>query len=105
MNLNLRQKLLIMPLSRFSDPFGIAQMDRLGVSYGNQLQQVRRYGPIAGPPRFRLSTAQKALYGLGSLLFMMIIPVWSLYQMPRWSALHNNQAWEEDASKEPKEEQ
>lgn len=85
-----------MPLKRFSVPTEIAQMNRLGVGVGNQLQQVRRYAPIVGPPRYRLSMAQKAIYGWGSLIFMLIIPIWTLYQMPRWSALHNNLVWLED---------
>ncbi|KAM8717956.1 hypothetical protein ACLKA7_004629 [Drosophila subpalustris] len=106
MILNVRQKLLLMPLKRFSVPIEKAQMNRLGIGFDNQLQQVRHYGPIVGPPRFRLTTAQKAIYGWGSLIFMMIIPIWSLYQLPRWSALHNNLPFEEDDEpKEPKEEQ
>ncbi|XP_060654105.1 uncharacterized protein LOC133850227 [Drosophila sulfurigaster albostrigata] len=89
MNSNSIRKLLLLPLKRISCPDG--------------LQQVRHHAPIVGPPRFRLSMGQKALYGWGSLLFMMIIPMWSLYSMPRWSALHNNLPWDEDEP--PKEEE
>ncbi|KAH8378231.1 hypothetical protein KR093_010317 [Drosophila rubida] len=82
------RKLLLLPLKRIACP--------------NGLQQVRHHAPICGPPRFPMTVAQKAIYGWGSLLFMMIIPVWSLLQLPRWSALHNNLPWEEDGP--PKEE-
>ncbi|KAH8293113.1 hypothetical protein KR044_004275 [Drosophila immigrans] len=82
------RRVLLLPLKRISGP--------------NGLQQVRN-SVIAGPPRFPLSTAQRAIYGWGSLLFMMIIPIWSLYSLPRWSAMHNNLPFEED--KPPKEEE
>ncbi|EDW25452.1 GL26603 [Drosophila persimilis] len=51
--------------------------------------QVRHHAPIAGPPRFPMSPGQKLIMGGGSILVMMIIPFWALFQVPRWSKLHN----------------
>ncbi|ALC38108.1 CG12617 [Drosophila busckii] len=61
-----------------------------------QLQQVRHHAPICGPPRFPLSTGQRLIMGVGGLVLMMILPVWMIYQTPRWSALHNNRPYRDD---------
>uniref|UniRef100_A0A1B0FJF9 Uncharacterized protein n=1 Tax=Glossina morsitans morsitans TaxID=37546 RepID=A0A1B0FJF9_GLOMM len=44
--------------------------------------------PISAPPRFRYSFAQKLLMGGGSMLVMMIIPLWGLFSMPSWADKH-----------------
>ncbi|KAI8043388.1 uncharacterized protein LOC128262748 [Drosophila gunungcola] len=48
----------------------------------------RTYIPMAGPPRFPMSTAQRFIIGCGSMAIMMIIPFWCLFNMPRWSRMH-----------------
>lgn len=50
------------------------------------LQQVRQYGPICGPPRFPLSMGTKLILGVLPIALMMVIPVWSLFSIRRWSA-------------------
>uniref|UniRef100_A0A1B0APW3 Uncharacterized protein n=1 Tax=Glossina palpalis gambiensis TaxID=67801 RepID=A0A1B0APW3_9MUSC len=44
--------------------------------------------PICAPPRFRYSFVQKILMGGGSILVMMIIPLWGLFSMPSWADKH-----------------
>ncbi|XP_022232682.2 uncharacterized protein LOC111081063 [Drosophila obscura] len=66
--------------------------------------QVRHHAPIAGPPRFPLSAGQKLIMGGGSLLVMMVIPFWALFQVPRWSKLHNGIEEEEKEEAPPSEE-
>lgn len=53
---------------------------------GTQLQQLRQYGPICGPPRFPLSMGTKLILGVLPIALMMVIPVWSLFSIRRWSA-------------------
>ncbi|BFF94868.1 uncharacterized protein DMAD_12391 [Drosophila madeirensis] len=60
--------------------------------------QVRHHAPIAGPPRFPMSPGKKLILGGGSLLVMMIIPFWALFQIPRWSKLHNGIVEEEKSA-------
>uniref|UniRef100_A0A1I8N729 Uncharacterized protein n=1 Tax=Musca domestica TaxID=7370 RepID=A0A1I8N729_MUSDO len=46
----------------------------------------RCLAPICGPPRFHFSPMQKLIFGGGSMLIMMIIPVWGLLSVPAWAA-------------------
>ncbi|EDW90510.1 uncharacterized protein LOC6529816 [Drosophila yakuba] len=48
----------------------------------------RNYIPMAGPPRFPMSSAQRLIIGCGSLVVMMIIPFYCLFSLPRWSRMH-----------------
>ncbi|EDV54562.2 uncharacterized protein Dere_GG21226, partial [Drosophila erecta] len=48
----------------------------------------RNYIPMAGPPRFPMSPAQRLIIGCGSLVVMMIIPFYCLLSLPRWSRMH-----------------
>ncbi|XP_037821219.1 uncharacterized protein LOC119610164 [Lucilia sericata] len=50
----------------------------------------RNIDPVCGPPRFPMSMAQKILIGGGSILLMMIIPIWGLLSIPSWSIKHQN---------------
>ncbi|EDV99256.1 uncharacterized protein LOC6567165 [Drosophila grimshawi] len=108
MSLPLKSKLLLVPITRRSAPIGQAQRMCLGagvgVGIGAQLQHVRRHAAICGPPRFPMSAAQKLIMGGGSILVMMIIPFWALFQMPRWSAKHNNRPYGDEAEEVPPEE-
>ncbi|KAH8352040.1 hypothetical protein KR084_001471, partial [Drosophila pseudotakahashii] len=61
----------------------------------------RNYIPMAGPPRFPMSTAQRLIIGCGSLVVMMIIPYWCLFNMPRWSRMHLGLPPEEEQREEP----
>lgn len=64
---------------------------------------VRTYQPVAGPPRFPMSPAQRLIFGWGSLLVMMIIPFWAVYSTPKWSKLHNGIPLDEDEPPPPEE--
>nr|XP_016932917.1 uncharacterized protein LOC108012133 [Drosophila suzukii] len=61
----------------------------------------RSYIPMAGPPRFPMSTAQRLIIGVGSLGIMMIIPYWCLFNMRRWSRMHLGLPPEEEEKEEP----
>lgn len=50
----------------------------------------RGIAPICAPPRFPFTTMQKVLYGGGSMLIMMIIPLWGLLSIPSWAIKHQN---------------
>ncbi|XP_068140900.1 uncharacterized protein [Drosophila tropicalis] len=98
MSFAMMRKLLLLPFKRACDaalPKTVASTTKataatmMQIGAGGQLQQIRHHMPIAGPPRFPLSTGQRLIMGWGSILAMMIIPFWALSQMPRWSKLHN----------------
>ncbi|KAH8255838.1 hypothetical protein KR038_011480, partial [Drosophila bunnanda] len=57
---------------------------------------VRSFMPVAGPPRFPMSTVQRLIFGVGPLILMMVIPYWSLLNLPRWSRMHLGLPPEED---------
>lgn len=59
--------------------------NRVDNGFGGQLQQLRRYGPICGPPRFPLSMGTKLMLGVLPMALMMVIPVWALFSIRRWS--------------------
>uniref|UniRef100_A0A6P4E145 Uncharacterized protein LOC108039262 n=1 Tax=Drosophila rhopaloa TaxID=1041015 RepID=A0A6P4E145_DRORH len=62
----------------------------------------RSYIPMAGPPRFPMSSAQRLIIGCGSMAIMMIIPYWCLFNMPRWSRMHLGlPPLEEEQNEEP----
>jgi len=61
----------------------------------------RSYIPMAGPPRFPMSTAQRLIIGVGSLGIMMIIPYWCLFNMRRWSRMHLGLPPEEEEKEPP----
>ncbi|XP_017056609.1 uncharacterized protein LOC108098309 [Drosophila ficusphila] len=64
----------------------------------------RSYIPMAGPPRFPMTTVQRLIFGCGPLVLMMIIPYWCLFNIPRWSRMHNGLPpleEEEEQEKEP----
>ncbi|XP_016963359.1 uncharacterized protein LOC108033525 [Drosophila biarmipes] len=61
----------------------------------------RSYIPMAGPPRFPMSSAQRLIIGVGSLVIMMIIPYWCLFNMPRWSRMHLGLPPLEEQKEEP----
>ncbi|KAH8413221.1 hypothetical protein KR009_008935, partial [Drosophila setifemur] len=65
-----------------------------------QKSLVRSYQPMAGPPRFPMSTAQRFIFGWVPLLIMMIIPYWVVCSLPRWSKLHNGIPLDEDEPEE-----
>eukprot|EP00099_Drosophila_melanogaster_P011780 NP_001286097.1 uncharacterized protein Dmel_CG12617, isoform B [Drosophila melanogaster] len=60
----------------------------------------RNYIPMAGPPRFPMSSAQRLIFGCGSLVVMMIIPFYCLFSLPRWSRMHLGLPPEEDEQAE-----
>ncbi|KAH8282903.1 hypothetical protein KR054_010689 [Drosophila jambulina] len=64
---------------------------------------VRSFVPVAGPPRFPMSTVQRLIFGVGPLLLMMIIPFWALSSLPRWSRMHLGLPPEEDDEEMPAE--
>ncbi|XP_043644650.1 uncharacterized protein LOC122614194 [Drosophila teissieri] len=66
----------------------------------------RNYIPMAGPPRFPMSSAQRLIIGCGSLVVMMIIPFYCLFSLPRWSRMHLGlpPAEEEQAEEPPPQE-
>ncbi|XP_030384555.1 uncharacterized protein LOC115631851 [Scaptodrosophila lebanonensis] len=92
MSFALMRKLLLLPIKRVC----VGAENRQNVGGGPLKIQVRHHWPIAGPPRWPMSTGQRFIMGWGSLIIMMIIPFWALFQVPRWSALHNNLPYGEE---------
>lgn len=93
MSCALKSQRLLAPVKRACIPYG--NVDRIGCGFGSQLQQVRRYPPVSGPPRYQISTGQKFILGIGPLGLMLAIPIWSLFSLPRWSAIHRGIYYEE----------
>ncbi|KAH8393663.1 uncharacterized protein LOC110186019 [Drosophila serrata] len=62
---------------------------------------VRNFMPVAGPPRFPMSTVQRLIFGVGPLILMMIIPYWSILNLPRWSRMHLGLPPEDEEEESP----
>ncbi|KAH8403236.1 hypothetical protein KR222_008558 [Zaprionus bogoriensis] len=67
------------------------------------MQQVRQQSAICSPPRFPMTTAQRLIFGGIPHVIMLILPVWGVLRIRRWSALHNNRPLEEDDDDEDEE--